>query len=69
MLRSGNPISSAQAKEYGLVQEEVNGDMIEAAIDWVRKIVTGSVSVPAIPRGPLPVPSKLAGGRYRSPQP
>ena len=59
MLRSGSPISSAQAKEYGLVQEEVEGDIIEAAIDWVRKILSGKVSVPAIPRGPIPIPSKL----------
>jgi enoyl-CoA hydratase / 3-hydroxyacyl-CoA dehydrogenase len=59
MLRSGNPISSAQAKEYGLIQEEVEGDMIEAAIDWVKKILSGKGSVPAIPRGPIPIPSKL----------
>jgi len=59
MLRSGNPISSAQAKEYGLIQEEVEGDLIGAAMEWIRKIVSGKASVPAIPKGPIPIPSKL----------
>ena len=29
LLRNANPISSAQAKELGLIQEEVEGDLIE----------------------------------------
>jgi enoyl-CoA hydratase/carnithine racemase len=59
MLRSGNPISSAQALEYGLIQEEVEGDLIEAALRWAQGLITGKVSVPSIPGGPIPVPSKL----------
>jgi enoyl-CoA hydratase/carnithine racemase len=59
ILRSSNPISSAQAKEIGLIQEEVDGDLIEAAIGWVRKILSGQVKVPSIPKGPIPIPSKL----------
>jgi len=59
MLRSGNPISSAQAKEIGLIQEEVEGDIIEAAMGWVDKLLSGKVSVPSIPKGPIPMPSKL----------
>jgi enoyl-CoA hydratase/carnithine racemase len=59
ILRSSNPISSAQAKEIGLIQEEVDGDLIEAAIGWVRKILSGQVKIPSIPKGPIPIPSKL----------
>jgi enoyl-CoA hydratase/3-hydroxyacyl-CoA dehydrogenase len=60
ILRSSNPISSAQAREMGLIQEEVEGDLIEAAMDWVKKILSGKVKVPSIPKGPIPIPSKLA---------
>ena len=59
ILRNSNPISSAQAKEIGLIQEEVEGDLIEAAINWVNNIVSGKVKVPSIPKGPIPIPSKL----------
>ncbi|MDO9350472.1 MAG: enoyl-CoA hydratase-related protein, partial [Deltaproteobacteria bacterium] len=59
MLRNANPISSVQAKEMGLIQEEVEGDLIERAIDWVKRILSGQVKVPAIPKGPIPVPSTL----------
>lgn len=59
LLRSGDPISSSQAKELGLIQEEVEGDLIGAAIDWIGKLISGKASVPAIPKGPIPVPSKL----------
>jgi enoyl-CoA hydratase/carnithine racemase len=59
ILRNTNPISSTQAKEIGLIQEEVEGDLIEAAMDWVNRILSGKVKVPSIPKGPLPTPSKL----------
>ena len=59
ILRNGIPISSARAKEIGLIQEEVEGDLTEAAIDLLKKIISGKVHVPAIPKGPIPVPSKL----------
>jgi enoyl-CoA hydratase/carnithine racemase len=59
MLRNANPISSAQAKEMGLIQEEVEGDLIERAIDWVKGMLSGQVKVPSIPKGPIPVPSTL----------
>jgi len=59
ILRTANPISSAQAKEIGLIQEEVEGDLIEAAMDWVNKILTKKVQVPTIPKGPIPIPEKL----------
>ena len=59
ILRNTNPISSSQAKEIGLIQEEVEGDLIEVAMDWVKKILSGKVRVPSIPKGPIPIPSKL----------
>ncbi|MDI7261062.1 MAG: 3-hydroxyacyl-CoA dehydrogenase/enoyl-CoA hydratase family protein [Thermodesulfobacteriota bacterium] len=59
ILRSGNPISSAQAKEYGLILEEVEGDFISAAVDLVSKIASGQVHIPPIKKDPIPIPSKL----------
>ncbi len=59
ILRNANPISSAQAKEFGLIQEEVEGDLIAKAIDWVRNILGKKVQVPVIPTGPIAVPAKL----------
>ena len=59
ILRTGNPISSAQAKEIGLIQEEVEGDLIEKAIDMVKNILSGKVRVPPIKKDPIPIPSKL----------
>ena len=59
ILRNGNPISSARAKEIGLIQEEVEGDLREAAIDLLKKILSGTVRVPPILKDPIPVPSKL----------
>ena len=59
LLRNANPISSAQAKELGLIQEEVEGDLIGAAIDWVKKIRSGAAQVPRIKKDPMAIPSKL----------
>jgi len=59
MLRNASPISSVQAKEMGLIQEEVEGDLIEKAIDWVKRILSGQVKIPSIPKGPIPVPPTL----------
>jgi enoyl-CoA hydratase/carnithine racemase len=59
ILRNSNPISSSQAKEIGLIQEEVEGDLIEAGVNWVKNILSGKVKVPSIPKGPIPIPSKI----------
>lgn len=59
ILRNANPISSAQAMEIGLIQEEVEGDLIEAGIRWVNDLLSGKVKAPMIPKGPLPIPSTL----------
>ncbi|HMK52463.1 MAG TPA: 3-hydroxyacyl-CoA dehydrogenase/enoyl-CoA hydratase family protein [Thermodesulfobacteriota bacterium] len=59
ILRNSNPISSSEAKAIGLIQEEVEGDLIEAGMNWVKNILSGKVKVPSIPKGPIPIPSKL----------
>jgi len=59
ILRSANPISSAQAKALGLIQEEVEGDLIAAAIDWVHNILKKKVQIPSLPKGPISIPSTL----------
>ena len=59
ILRSGNPISSAQAKEIGLIQEEVEGGLVDAAITWVKNILSGKVRGAPIRKDPIPIPSKL----------
>lgn len=60
LLRNANPISSAQAKELGLIQEEVEGDLIGTAIDWVKKIRSSEIRVPPIKKDPIPIPSTLS---------
>ena len=59
LLRTANSISSAQGKELGLIQEEVEGDLIGAGMDWVKKILSGTVQVPPIKKDPIVIPSKL----------
>ncbi len=59
ILRNANPISSAQAKEIGLIQEEVEGDLIEAAFRWINDLLSGKAKAPVMPRGPIPIPPVL----------
>jgi enoyl-CoA hydratase/carnithine racemase len=59
LLRTGDPISSAQARELGLIREEVEGDLLEAAIDLARKAAAGEAELPPIPRGRIKVPKTL----------
>jgi enoyl-CoA hydratase/3-hydroxyacyl-CoA dehydrogenase len=59
LLRTGNPISSAQALELGLIEAEVEGDLKEEAIMLVRKIISGEVSVKPIQKEPLTAPASL----------
>src|SRR5262245_15677233 len=39
MMTSGNPITAEKAKEYGLVDEIVQGDLLEAGIAFAKKVV------------------------------
>ncbi len=60
MIRTANPISSAQALEYGLINEEVEGDVLERGIQLARELAEGKTRVKLIEMGPLPnVPGSL----------
>ena len=60
MIRTANPISSAQALEYGLINEEVDGDVLYRAINLAREIASGKTTVKRMEMGPLPnVPDSL----------
>jgi enoyl-CoA hydratase/3-hydroxyacyl-CoA dehydrogenase len=53
MVRTATPISSAKAFEYGLVNELVEGDVLERAIDLAREIAEGKTKVKPMETGPL----------------
>jgi enoyl-CoA hydratase / 3-hydroxyacyl-CoA dehydrogenase len=53
MIRTANPISSAQALQYGLINEEVDGDVLARAIELARELAAGKTSVKLIPKGPV----------------
>jgi enoyl-CoA hydratase/carnithine racemase len=59
ILRAGNPLSSSQAKQIGLIYDEVGEDVVGAAMELVKKILSGEVRVPSIKRDPIPIPAKL----------
>jgi enoyl-CoA hydratase/3-hydroxyacyl-CoA dehydrogenase len=60
ILRTGRPISSAQAHEIGLIAEEVEGDLLERAIVLARALADGKIQKPEIQREPMTnVPSSL----------
>lgn len=54
MIRTATPISSEKALEYGLVDELVEGDVLERAVELAREILAGKAKVKSIPKGPLP---------------
>jgi enoyl-CoA hydratase/3-hydroxyacyl-CoA dehydrogenase len=58
LLRTGSPVSTAEAKEAGLVLEEVEPHkIVDRAIEIVREAVSGKRVLAPIPVGPVPVPS------------
>jgi enoyl-CoA hydratase/carnithine racemase len=59
ILRTGIPISSTQAKEIWLIHEEIDGDLVEAAITLITRILAGEVRVSSMSKGPIPIPGKL----------
>ncbi|MHC5077735.1 MAG: 3-hydroxyacyl-CoA dehydrogenase/enoyl-CoA hydratase family protein [Planctomycetota bacterium] len=61
ILRTGNPISSAQALDFGLVREEVESHrLVDRAVELVREVVAGTTTLSPIPMDPLPVPEAPA---------
>jgi enoyl-CoA hydratase/3-hydroxyacyl-CoA dehydrogenase len=61
LLRTGRPISSAEAVSLGLVRAEVERDeLVAAAVDLARRLASHETKVDPLPTGPLPkVPTAL----------
>jgi len=59
ILRTGNPISSEEALKLGLIQAEVEGDVKEAGVEFVKKLIAGDITVPSIAKNPIEVPEAL----------
>ncbi|HEB52598.1 MAG TPA: 3-hydroxyacyl-CoA dehydrogenase/enoyl-CoA hydratase family protein [bacterium] len=60
MLRTCQPISSEQALAYGLIREEVDGDLVERAVELARDMADGKAERSRMAEGPLEnVPDSL----------
>jgi enoyl-CoA hydratase/3-hydroxyacyl-CoA dehydrogenase len=59
ILRSGNPISSEQALQIGLVNEEVEGDVRDEGMAFAKRVISGEVKVKPIQDGPIDIPNSL----------
>jgi enoyl-CoA hydratase/3-hydroxyacyl-CoA dehydrogenase len=59
LLRTGRPISGSEALGLGLIRDEVEGDLVAAAVTLVRDAASGKVELPRIARGPIEVPEEL----------
>lgn len=60
MIRTANPISSAAALQCGLINEELEGDVVQRAIELARELASGKTAVKLVEKGPLSnVPDSL----------
>jgi enoyl-CoA hydratase/3-hydroxyacyl-CoA dehydrogenase len=59
MLRTGKPLSGPDAVRAGLIREEVEGDLIEAAIDLARRAASGAITLAPIDPRPMQTPDAL----------
>jgi enoyl-CoA hydratase/3-hydroxyacyl-CoA dehydrogenase len=60
LLRHGNPISSAQALEWGLLHSEVpREELLATAFELAKKAAAGEVTLPRITEEPIDVPQDL----------
>jgi enoyl-CoA hydratase/carnithine racemase len=59
LLRTGATVSSAEAVELGLVREEIEGDLLKAAVELARAAAGGEVDLSGIRREPLDIPQSL----------
>ena len=59
LLRTGNPLSSAEALKIGLIYDEVEGDIKEAGISLVGKVLSGEINIPPIKSDPIEIPDSL----------
>jgi enoyl-CoA hydratase/carnithine racemase len=53
MLRTCRPISGAEALEYGLIREEVDGDLVERAVRLAKHMASGKEPRSRMAEGPL----------------
>ena len=59
MLRTGRPLSGAEAVRAGLIREEVEGDLLEAAIGLARRAARGELELAPLDPRPLRTPDEL----------
>jgi enoyl-CoA hydratase/carnithine racemase len=59
LLRTGRPFSGEEAREWGLVREEVDGDVVAAAAKLAREVAEGRVKLESIESGALAMPDAL----------
>jgi len=59
MLRTGRALSGAEAVEYGLIRQEVDGDVVDAAIGLARAAARGDARLGRIDPRPLDVHPEL----------
>lgn len=60
LIRNGNPISSAQALELGLIRAEYPIDvLLDRAMDLAGQAASGTITIPSIPTDPIPCPDEL----------
>jgi enoyl-CoA hydratase/3-hydroxyacyl-CoA dehydrogenase len=59
ILRTGNSVSSSEALQMGLIQEEIGGDIKEAGIAFAKKVISGEAKVPPIHKEPMEIPESL----------
>ena len=59
LLRTGNPVSSADALDMGLIHKEVEGDVTAAGVSLVKDIISGETKIPPINKEPIGIPDSL----------
>lgn len=59
MLRTGRPLSGKDAVAAGLIREEVEGDLVAAAVALARAAAKGEATLKPIDPGPLETPDEL----------
>ena len=65
ILRTARNVSAKEAAEIGLIQKEVEGDLVDEAVKLAKQIASGEVKVKAIPKGAVSAtgnPEKLEIG-------
>ncbi|MDO8502477.1 MAG: 3-hydroxyacyl-CoA dehydrogenase NAD-binding domain-containing protein [Gemmatimonadaceae bacterium] len=59
MLRTGRGLSGPEAVACGLIREEVDGDVVDRAIELARAAARGDVTLPVIDPGAMATPAEL----------